>query len=56
MNEGSGLFSKPVPSYDVQCHGEFCEGMGLPYLSFQMGAEDLHIGWMSAIHHFNSLL
>lgn len=45
------------PTLMIFCVMEsFCEGMGLAYLTFQMGAEDLHMGGMSATHHLNSLL
>lgn len=56
VNDSSRLFPEPATSLDIQCHGELCERMGLAYLTFQMGAEDLHMGGMSVIHHLNSLI
>ena len=44
VNDNSRLFLAPATSHDVECHGELCEGMGLTYPAFQVGAEDLHVG------------
>lgn len=56
VNDSSRLFPDPANSYNIQSQGELCEGMGLAYLIFQMGTEDLHMGGMSVIHHLNSRL
>lgn len=56
VNDSSRLFPDPANSRDIQSQGELCEGVGLAYLTFQMGTGDLHMGGMSVIHHLNSLL